>query len=186
MSELRAFLEWLQFFVQAIPPARPVFLLLIGHASHLSIEAVKFGRNNEVHMLRLLAHTTDVFQPFDVGVLNQLSWLTIIKACKRLMADHPHRVLTTDQIAGLVGTAWAPSLNPVNTMSGVKKCTIYPGEASETQITSSILFSTASNYTLPVAKSESISKKAHCTRCGMMKDMIFKTTIICDRVEKKS
>ena len=61
----KLFFEGLQFFVQSIPP---VLLLLDGHASHVSIEAVEFARSSEVHMLCILAHTMHVLQPLDVEV----------------------------------------------------------------------------------------------------------------------
>ena len=158
-SEL--FLEWLRFFVQSIPPARPVLLILDGHASHVSIEAVEFARSNEVHMLCIPAHTTHILQPLDVGVFKPFK-SAYNKACKRFMADHPHRVITTDQIAGLIGKAWPLSLTPVNIMSGFKKCGIYPlnpGEVTDRQIAPSTLFCTAGSDKLPVAKPDIISER---------------------------
>ena len=76
------------------------------------------------------------------------------------MADHPHRVITTDQIAGLIGIAWPQSLTPVNIMSGFKKCGIYPlnpGVVTDRQIAPSALFSGASSELdpSPVAKPDS-------------------------------
>ena len=76
------------------------------------------------------------------------------------MADHPHRVINTDQIAGLIGTAWPQSLTPVNIMSGFKKCGIYPlnpGVVRDRQIAPSALFSGASSELdpSPVVKPDS-------------------------------
>lgn len=65
----------------------------------------------------------------DVGVFKPFK-----SACKKLMADHPHRAITTDQIAGLIGTAWPQSLTPVNIMSGYKKCSIYPLKLGEERL----------------------------------------------------
>ena len=95
----------------------------------------------------------------------------------KLTADNPHRVITTDQIAGLIGTAWPQSLTPVNIMSVFKKCGIYllnPGEVTDRQIAPSTLFSAASSDTLPVTKLDSI-----CERDSLY-DMISTMTIICD------
>ena len=167
--------------MQAIPPARPVLLLLDGHASHVSIEAVEFARNDEVHVLCLPAHTTHVLQPLDVGVFKPFK-SAYNKACKRLMANHPHRVVTTDQIAGLVGTAWPQSLTPVNIMSGFKKCGIYPLNLGEVTDSPSTLFCTADNDTLPVAKSD--ERDSLYKVWYDMKDMIFTMMIICDGFAK--
>ena len=62
------FLTWLKFFAQSIPPSRPVLLILDGHSSHVSIEAIEFARNSDIHMLCIPAHTTNILQPLDVRV----------------------------------------------------------------------------------------------------------------------
>ena len=154
------FFEWLQFFVRSIPPSRPVLLILDGHSSHISIEAVEFARSNGVHMLCIPAHTTHILQPLDVGVFKSFK-AAYNKACKKLLSEHPHRVITTEQIAGLIGKAWPQSLTPVNIMSGFKKCGIYPlnpGEVTDRQIAPSTVF-VASNDALPVAKPGSIIER---------------------------
>ena len=53
-SEL--YLEWFRFFLEHIPPTRPVLLLKDGHASHTTIEVIKLARANNVHSLCLSAH----------------------------------------------------------------------------------------------------------------------------------
>ena len=55
------FIEWFQFFLQHIPPVRPVFLLQDGHASYTSIDLIELARANEVHLLCLPSHTAHIF-----------------------------------------------------------------------------------------------------------------------------
>ena len=62
------FIEWFQFFLQHIPPVRPVLLLQDGHASYISIDLIELARANEVHLPCLPLHTTHILQPLDVGV----------------------------------------------------------------------------------------------------------------------
>ena len=38
-----------------IPPSRPVFLVLDGHGSHITIDVIEYARANEIHMLHVLA-----------------------------------------------------------------------------------------------------------------------------------
>jgi hypothetical protein len=136
------FIKWLRFFVESIPPSRPVLLILDGHASHVFIEAIEFARSNDIHMLCIPAHTTHILQPLDVGVFKSFKSF-YYKACKKQLAEHPNRVITTEQIAGLVGRAWPQSITPVNVMSGFKKCGIFPlnpGEITDRQIAPSTLF----------------------------------------------
>ena len=69
-SEL--YLEWFNFFLQQIPPIRPVLLLQDRHASYISIEQIELARANNVHLLCLPAHTIHILQPLDVGVFSHL------------------------------------------------------------------------------------------------------------------
>ena len=145
------FLVWLQFFAQSIPLSRPVLLILDGHSSHVSIEAIEFARSNDIHMLCIPAHTTHIIQPLDIGVLKSFKSF-YYKACKKRIAELPNRVITTEQIASLVGTAWPQSLTPVNIMSGFKKTGIYPlnpGEVTDRQVAPSALFTTDPSPSTP-------------------------------------
>ena len=147
-SEL--FLAWLKFFAQSIPPSRPVLLILDGHSSHVSIETIEFARSNEIHILCLPAHTTHILQPLDVGVFKSFKSF-YYRACRKQIAESPHRVITTEQIACLVGIAWPQALTPLNIMSGFKKCGIYPlnpGEVTDRQLAPSTVFS-ASSFSRP-------------------------------------
>ena len=56
-----------------------------------------------------------------------LEWFKFFsKACAMYMAKNPGRVITTDVIASLIGSAWPSSHTPVNIMSGFRKSDIYP------------------------------------------------------------
>ena len=130
------FLQWFQFFLQNIPPTRPVLLIQDGHGSHVSIELIELARENGVHLLCLPAHTTHILQPLDVGVFKSFK-AHFSKACHKYLLKHPGRVITTDVIASLVAEAWPSSLTPLNIMSGFKKCGIYPinpGEVDDRQL----------------------------------------------------
>ena len=88
-SEL--FYKWFEFFIQSIPPSQPVLLLLDGHASHMSIEAIELARSNQVHILCIPAHTTHLLQPLDVGIFKSLK-SNYYKACRKYIVDRPGRV----------------------------------------------------------------------------------------------
>ena len=52
--------------------------------------------------------------------------------------EQPGRVVTADILAALVGQAWPRSFNPLNAMSGFRKCGIQPfnpGEVSDRAFT---------------------------------------------------
>ena len=50
-SEL--YLEWLQFYINQIPPARPVLIIQEGHTSHVSINLIELARGNGIYLLCL-------------------------------------------------------------------------------------------------------------------------------------
>ena len=124
------FLVWLQHFVDSIPPVQPVLLILDGHSSHVTIEAIELARSNDVHMLCLPSHTTHILQPLDVGVFKPFK-AAFSKASHQFIMQNPGRVITNDVLASLVGDAWPHAFTPLNIMAGFKKCGIHhfnPGE----------------------------------------------------------
>ncbi len=119
------YIEWFRFCLANIPPTRPVLVIQDGHATHTSIELIELARSSDVHLLCLPAHTTHILQPLDVAVFKSLKshyW----KECRKYIAAHPGRVITTEVIASLLGKAWPQSVTPINVMAGFKKSGSYP------------------------------------------------------------
>ena len=52
------YLKWFQFFIDHIPPARPVLLIQDGHSSHISVELIELAKMNDIHILCLPSHYT--------------------------------------------------------------------------------------------------------------------------------
>ena len=119
------FLEWFNFFLRNIPPARPVALILDGHTSHVSIELIELARANDIHILCIPSHTSHVLQPLDVGVFKSFK-THFSKACGNYLAKHPGRVITTDVIASMIAAAWPDSFTPNNIMGGFRKSGVFP------------------------------------------------------------
>ena len=127
------YLQWFQEFIKWIPPARPVLLIQDGHCSHVSIELIELAKANSIHLLCLPPQTTHILQPLDVGVFKSFKSV-FSQACHKYVMKQPGRVVTTDVLASLVGEAWPQSFNPLNIMSGFRKCGIQPfnpGEVSD-------------------------------------------------------
>ena len=116
------YLECFCFFLEHIPHIRLV-LLNDGHASHTSIEVIASANN--VHILCLPAHTTDVLQPLDVVVFKSFK-SQFSKVCNKYMSQYPGRVVTADKLASLVAETWPHSVTSVNIMSGLKKTRCVP------------------------------------------------------------
>ena len=70
-SEL--FLTWLKtIFLKYVVPQRPVMLLIDGHKSHMTLDAIDLCRSNDVILFCLPPHTTHALQPLDVSVFKSL------------------------------------------------------------------------------------------------------------------
>ena len=122
--------KWFDFFMDNLPPVRPVLLIEDGHSSHISISVIEKARECNIYILCLPAHTTHLLQPLDVGVFKSFKE-NFRKACHHLCKRG--RVVTDQDITDLVAEAWPVSVTPVNLMSGFKKCGIYPLNPSEVE-----------------------------------------------------
>ena len=64
---------WLEkLFARYIPPERPVYLLLDGHATHIDVNTSKFCREKNILLYCLPAHSSQITQPLDVGLFSPL------------------------------------------------------------------------------------------------------------------
>ena len=119
------YLRWFRFFLEQIPPARPVLLIQDGCSSHISIELIELAKENHVHLLCLPSHTTHVLQPLDVGVFSSFKHQVGL-ALNRLLRSSEGRVPTSEDIPAILSEAWPKSVTPVNIMSGFRKSGIHP------------------------------------------------------------
>ena len=119
---------------------------------------LRFARSSDIHLLCLTAHTTHILQPLDVGVFKSFKAF-YHKACRKRIAEHPNRVITTEQVTSLVGIGWPQALTPLNIMSGFKKQGIYalnPGEVTDRQLAPSSLFKSSPSPASPDTSSSSV------------------------------
>ena len=92
--------EWLdksreEWFLENIPPTRPVLIIEDGHSSHISMEVIKLAQE-DMHLLFLPSNTTHLLQPLDVAVFNPFkSYLN--KACQKSLSSNPGRVVVLAQ-----------------------------------------------------------------------------------------
>jgi hypothetical protein len=124
------FFEWIKFFVANVPPARPILLILDGHESHMSLEALQFALANGVHLLCLPSHTTHVLQPLDVAVFGPLK-KAIDKVSSRFMREHPHARITRYDLPSILNQAWYEGMQPSHFISGFRTtgiCPLDPGK----------------------------------------------------------
>jgi len=96
------FLLYLEHFSKYVKstPGCPVLLLLDNHASHVSLQAINYSRENHITMLGFPPHTTHKLQPLDVAVFGPLKTY-YSQACDSFMVNNPGRTITDYDIGKL-------------------------------------------------------------------------------------
>ena len=123
-SEL--FLAWLnKIFVKFCVPERPIMLLIDGHASHITIEAIDFCQANNIILFCLPPHTTHALQPLDVAVFKSLKD-KFSKAVRSLSFTKKNFVVTKREFSKVLKSPFDHAFSIPNIKSGFSKCGIYP------------------------------------------------------------
>ena len=139
-SEL--FFLWLRdLFLKNIPPARPVLLLLDGHSTHYTPDAVREAQKEGVIMLCLPPNTTHAAQPLDVSFFGPLKrhWSSV---CHSYMAENPGKCVTKFQFSSLFRQAWYKAIKPEVIVAGFRKAGICPLDRTAIKPGSSESYST--------------------------------------------
>jgi len=121
------FLKWLQHFISFVHPTpdNKVILIMDGHMSHKSIEAVEMARSNGVVMVCLPPHTTHRLQPLDVTVYGPLK-VNYNTECDKFMLSNPGRRITTYDLGGLFGAAYVRTATMQKAVTGFQSTGIWP------------------------------------------------------------
>jgi hypothetical protein len=101
------FLQWLQHFQQHVhsSAARPVLLILDGHGSHKDLKIIEYSRDNHIHTLSALPHTTHKLQSLDRVFFKPFKQV-YGSASASWMHQNPGAQLTEYDVAGLFNTVF--------------------------------------------------------------------------------
>ena len=119
------FKMWMGRFVMLVPPARPILLLLDGHASRMNLQTVQFAKDNGIHMLCLPPHTTHLYQPLDVTMFRPLKTNFSIEA-QKLSRKNKKKSLNRYDFNRVLKPAWQKSFTLSNIEAGFRKCGVWP------------------------------------------------------------
>ena len=102
---ITAYIDWFQnLFIPSLPSERPILLILDGHSSHISHEVHELAIKNNIHMLKLPPHLTNLLQPLDVGVFKPMkaAWYSIVAdyTCRE------RRPVTKREFPSLLSNVW--------------------------------------------------------------------------------
>ena len=124
-SEL--FVRWLKHFVYHAKPSleRKVILIVDGHVTHKSLEAVEYASANGVVMICLPPHTTHRMQPLDKTIYGPLK-CAYNAACDQWMVCHAgDRISAYDQ-AELFGKAYTTIATVKKAVTGFESTGLWP------------------------------------------------------------
>ncbi|XP_049888124.1 uncharacterized protein LOC126382356 [Pectinophora gossypiella] len=121
------FVKWLKHFQLYTKASKedPVLLICDGHASHKTIEALTYAKENGIHMLCLPPHCTHRMQPLDVSIYGPLKTFYNQEISKWLK-NHPGRVVTHLQIGNLFAQAYGKAATVQNASNGFKSTGLWP------------------------------------------------------------
>ena len=83
------FFAWFKLFFQMILLLRPVVQVLDGPGSHITINVIEYARSNEIHLLCLPSHMSQILQPLDVDVFKSFKIYFFQGICCQYMAKNP-------------------------------------------------------------------------------------------------
>lgn len=112
-------------FVKHIPPERPVLLLVDGHTTHIDLETSKFCKENGILLYCLLAHSSHITQPLDVGFFGALktNWK---KACDKFKISNMGSSVTKETFSSVFNTAWTSTVKMSTIVNSFARAGIYP------------------------------------------------------------
>ncbi|OWZ22806.1 Retroelement [Phytophthora megakarya] len=119
------FEEWVDHFVENIPPRRPVLLLLDNHKSHVALPVRRKCIANGIHLLSLPPHCTHIMQPLDAGCFRSFKsdWRGVVT---RWNDSTKAKNIPRTFRARLIGEAMLSAFTPENIIASWKSTGIWP------------------------------------------------------------
>ena len=130
-TDSQLFVKWLQHFVCFTNSSKnnQHIIILDGHHSHKTYEAVTYGRNNGIHLLTLPPHSTHKMQPLDRTYFKSLK-SGYNTAADSWMISHPGKRITFFDMTGIFGTAYLRTATPDKAIRGFKCTGLWPFDPS--------------------------------------------------------
>ena len=121
------FLKWLEHFVQhtSASVSNPKILIVDGHHSHKSLEAIYFCRDHGIVMITSPPHCTHKMQPLDRTFFKPLK-CSYNSAADSWMRTHPGKQITLYDMAEIFATAYATVAAVDKAVKGFEVSGIFP------------------------------------------------------------
>lgn len=103
---------------------RPLLLIFDGHLTHLDIETAIYAKNQQVIIVKLPAHTTDVLQPLDKTCFKTLKYTWDLNIIQWYRSNQ--RKMTKSEFVNILCSIWYDGLPSDNVKAGFTSAGIYP------------------------------------------------------------
>ncbi|KAE8745692.1 hypothetical protein FOCC_FOCC007576 [Frankliniella occidentalis] len=117
------FYQYLVKFTDTVT-IRPLILVLDGHVSHLDMKVINKAKEENITILKLPSHTTDLLQPLDRACFAPFK--TKYDSSLMTWQRENQRTLTKCEFVNLVCSVWREGISALNIISGFKACGISP------------------------------------------------------------
>jgi hypothetical protein len=113
-------------FAKKTAGIRPILLIMDGHLSHTSLATVELAIKENISIMKLPPHCTDLLQPLDVGVFAPLKALYDAQLTQFVQATGANQALRKSAFVDMVSAVWRRGLSPDNVKAGFRATGIVP------------------------------------------------------------
>ena len=120
------FEDFFKDFVKKTAGVRPILLVLDGHTSHTSLNTQDLAVRENITILKLPPHCTDLLQPLDVACFSPLKNYYEIELLKQVQETGAREPLRKAGFVNLLSRIWRESLSENNVIAGSRTTGIHP------------------------------------------------------------
>ncbi|KAL8618870.1 hypothetical protein ACOMHN_000877 [Nucella lapillus] len=125
-TDAQLFIKWLAHFADFTnaSPDNPQLILLDGHHSHKTLEAVEFCRDKGIELISFPPHCTHKLQPLDRTYFKALK-ASFNAEADNWMVSNPGQRITVHNMAALAGKAFLRTALPEKAVNGFKTANVF-------------------------------------------------------------
>ncbi|MCL4152262.1 UNVERIFIED_CONTAM: hypothetical protein GTU68_060681 [Idotea baltica] len=120
------FEDYFKQLAESTKPIRPLLLILDGHLSHSSLSTIELAIKENISIIKLPAHCTDLLQPLDVACFGPLKMYYDKELSAYVQATGGREPLRKASFVNMLCKVWKKGLSSENIVSGFKATGIFP------------------------------------------------------------
>ncbi|XP_050706357.1 tigger transposable element-derived protein 6-like [Eriocheir sinensis] len=120
------FEDFFKSFVEKTKDIRPILLILDGHLSHTSLATVELAKQENISIIKLPAHCTDLLQPLDVACFAPLKSYYDSALMRYVHQTGARAPLQKRGFVNMLCQVWKEGLSPENIKAGFYATGIHP------------------------------------------------------------